>query len=60
MEKFVSKQNLLEIPTLIKLRNDIAIIFTGEYIMAFDNIIVVEFFYDANLISEQLLCDLGG
>ncbi len=60
MEKFVSKQNLLEIPTLIKLRNDIAIIFTGEYIMAFDNIIVVEFFYDANLISKQLLCDLGG
>lgn len=60
MEKFVSKQNLLQIPTLIKLRNDIAIIFTGEYIMAFDNIIVVEFFYDANLISEQLLCDLGG
>ena len=60
MKKFVSKQNLLQIPTLIKLRNDIAIIFTGEYIMAFDNIIVVEFFYDANLISKQLLCDLGG
>lgn len=44
MEIFILEEHLLEISTLVQIGDNITIVFAGENIMAFQNILMVEFF----------------
>lgn len=44
LEEFLLEQPSLEIPFLVEVGHDVAIIFAREYIVAFDDVLVIQLF----------------